>query len=708
MIRNQKLNTVIAFCLLLFFSFSHYTLASKIEKGYEALVIFDYFQAKKYFEKSLKKEVSPASYGLALIYFRKDNPFHSLDSAYKYIKIAKSTRENVKLKMRIKLEKYNYSEESILDLEQWISKGFFSACLSENNVLCFDQFIEKHSNSTFLNKAIFKRDSLSFELTKKENKTKSTFTFIEKYPESTFKPEAFNLFYKQQFFEYTQKETLISYLQFLNECKDNPYKNEAENKVYELSTASNSIKSLEIFIKEQGTNHNIPEAWRRLYKIFMSDYGENKYQDFIKKYPDYPFGNEIKNEEYLSKLTLLPVKIDNAWGYMNKEGKLIIPALYEEAGYFSEDLAVVVKDKKYGYISKSNKFIIEPKFDDASDFNQGRAVVEINKHVGLIDRNGFFIFDPIYSEIGPVSEGKIYVKKDSLYGFYSKNRVALIPERFQEVESFENSISRVKIENNQAIIDSVGSFLVKPYYESIDFFTDTLLIFSDSSKYGICDFNGTQLIPAKFDFIGKLSGNRALIVSDNKIGYLDETLKFVVQPTFETYPNYQTYAIFKNGLAKVKKNGKIGLIDSKGKTFVPFNYLELGSISNYISFNKNGKWGYFDEMGKEVIKPNYEYAESFSKDIAIVSKDSLMGAIDIKEKFIIPNAYSTIEFIEGTDFLKVGAGSIYGIFDRNGQAIVPVHYQTLNLLNSDLILLSKGDSIAYFFIKERKLVQLKN
>jgi TPR repeat protein len=61
-------------------------------------VIFDYFQAKKLFQKSLKKDTSPAAYGLAQIYFRKDNPFHSLDSAYKYIGIAKSTREKVKLK----------------------------------------------------------------------------------------------------------------------------------------------------------------------------------------------------------------------------------------------------------------------------------------------------------------------------------------------------------------------------------------------------------------------------------------------------------------------------------------------------------------------------------------------------------------------------------------------------------------------------------
>jgi hypothetical protein len=707
-IRYPNLYTSLVSCIILFFSATQFTFANKIEKGYEALVIFDYFQAKKLFQKSLKKDSSPAAYGLALLYFRKDNPFHSLDSAYKYIGIAKSTREKVKLKTRIKLEKYHYSEESILDLEQSISKGFFMICISDNSVSCFDLFIEKHAQSNLHLKAVFKRDSLAFEITKKENQSTATTTFINKYPVSAFKQEALNLFFKQQYFEYTQKETLISYLQFLNDCKESPYKNEAENKVYELSTASNSIKSLENFIKEQSLNHNIPDAWRRLYKIFMSDYGENKYQDFIKKYPDYPFGNEIKNEEILSKLTLLPVKIENAWGYMNKEGKLIIPATYDEAGYFSEDLAVVKKDQKYGYISKANKFMIDPKFDDAADFNQGRAVVELNDHVGLIDRNGFFVFDPIYSEIGPISEGKIFIKKDSLYGYYSKNRIALIPERFQEVESFENNIARVKIENNQAIIDSVGSFVVRPFYKSIDFFNDTLLIYADSNKFGICNLDGISVLPATFDYIGKLSNNRALLVRENKIGYLNDSLQIIIQPTFETYPNYQTYSNFKNGLAKVKKNGKIGLIDLKGKTFVPFNYIELGGISNYISFNKNGKWGYFDEMGKEVIKSNYEYAESFAKGIGIVTKDSLTGIIDIKEKFIIPNAYSTIEWIEGTDFLKVGAGNIYGIFDTNGQTIVPIHYQTISMLSSDLIVLTSGDKIDYLFIKERKLVQLKN
>ena len=63
--------------------------ANKITKGFEALQEFNYFEAKKLFTKSLKKYPAPASFGLATIYYRKDNPFHSLDSAYKYIGIAK-------------------------------------------------------------------------------------------------------------------------------------------------------------------------------------------------------------------------------------------------------------------------------------------------------------------------------------------------------------------------------------------------------------------------------------------------------------------------------------------------------------------------------------------------------------------------------------------------------------------------------------------
>ena len=609
-----------------FLFFINFVWANKITKGFAALQEFNYFEAKKLFSKSLKKYPAPASFGLATIYYRKDNPFHSLDSAYKYIGIAKKNMASLKLKTKIKLEVYKYSDEAILELDQQISKAFFTICSNEESVGCFNDFIKNHPYSLLLSKAINIRDSLDFIETKKLNTSKSTRDFLLRYPETHLKEEAQNLFYKQQYFEYTQKETLLGYMQFLSECKENPYRYEAENKIYVLSTSTNTLKSYENFIKDHPENRNIPDAWRKLYKIYMSDaFNSSKFESFIKKYPNYPFGNELKNDEALARLILLPIKIKNTWGYMDLQGKLIIPPTYSEAGFFSEDIAAVVQNDKFGFISKANKFIVEPIYDEVSDFSDGRSMVEKGGKYGMIDRNGYSIFEPIFEELGPVSEGKVFARKDSLYGYYSKNRISLIPERFEEAESFENQQAHVRIQGKEAIIDSVGSFVVKPFFDEVDFFTDTLLIFIENEKYGICNLNGNPILAANYEYIGKLVDNRAIIVDQGKIGYVKENGEIIISPTYELYPNYQSYSNFKGGLAKVRKNGKAGLIDLNGKTFVPFNYGEIGLISDVIACMKNDKWGFIDNMGKERIKMNYGYAESFRNGCGIITKRLVNG-----------------------------------------------------------------------------------
>ena len=63
--------------------------ASKIEEAFEALKIYDYFKAKKLFYSQINQACnSAAAYGLAVIYYRNDNPFHQLDSAAKYISLS--------------------------------------------------------------------------------------------------------------------------------------------------------------------------------------------------------------------------------------------------------------------------------------------------------------------------------------------------------------------------------------------------------------------------------------------------------------------------------------------------------------------------------------------------------------------------------------------------------------------------------------------
>jgi hypothetical protein len=59
---------------------------SNIDKGYTALLEYDYFKAKKIFYTCAPKYRKLADFGLATIYYRNDNPFHQIDSAYDCIK----------------------------------------------------------------------------------------------------------------------------------------------------------------------------------------------------------------------------------------------------------------------------------------------------------------------------------------------------------------------------------------------------------------------------------------------------------------------------------------------------------------------------------------------------------------------------------------------------------------------------------------------
>ena len=72
---------------------------------------------------------------------------------------------------------------------------------------------------------------------------------------------------------------------------------------------------------------------------------------------------------------------DERYGYINEEGKEIIPCIYEEVEDFSEGLASVKKDGKWGYINKDGKEIIPFIYDSVRSFSEGLASVEKNGKV---------------------------------------------------------------------------------------------------------------------------------------------------------------------------------------------------------------------------------------------------------------------------------------------------------------------------------------
>lgn len=67
-------------------------------------------------------------------------------------------------------------------------------------------------------------------------------------------------------------------------------------------------------------------------------------------------------------MSLIPYRKGDQWGYASLEKKLVISPVYDEANFFYEGYACVMKGKKYGYINKAGRLVIPLKFTNARSF----------------------------------------------------------------------------------------------------------------------------------------------------------------------------------------------------------------------------------------------------------------------------------------------------------------------------------------------------
>ncbi|MDR1120865.1 MAG: WG repeat-containing protein [Dysgonamonadaceae bacterium] len=79
---------------------------------------------------------------------------------------------------------------------------------------------------------------------------------------------------------------------------------------------------------------------------------------------------------------------DGKYGYIDDEGKEVVPFQYDDAWRFSEGLASVELDGKYGFIDKTGKVVIPIIYEMVGNFIGGKARVErMRKYIGG-DRGG--------------------------------------------------------------------------------------------------------------------------------------------------------------------------------------------------------------------------------------------------------------------------------------------------------------------------------
>jgi len=163
---------------------------------------------------------------------------------------------------------------------------------------------------------------------------------------------------------------------------------------------------------------------------------------------------------------------DRGVGFIDKTGKVVIDLRsidVKGAGYFSDGLAAVIKNGKWGYIDTTGKIVIEPQFDAPGGFLDGLAQVRVGKKWGYIGKSGNIVINLIYDGAGIFSEGLAAVKVNDKYGFIDKTGRMVIEPTYQYVRSFHNGLTLVGDKDGASgyidkfgYIDKSGNYVWKP------------------------------------------------------------------------------------------------------------------------------------------------------------------------------------------------------------------------------------------------------
>ena len=89
------------------------------------------------------------------------------------------------------------------------------------------------------------------------------------------------------------------------------------------------------------------------------------------------------------------------WGFVGRDGKIVIEPKYDEVHDFTDGIAAVRQGGKSFFIDKTGRvpFLLPNNITDIGMFRDGFAPVKIGDKWGFIDTKGTVVIPPAYTEV---------------------------------------------------------------------------------------------------------------------------------------------------------------------------------------------------------------------------------------------------------------------------------------------------------------------
>lgn len=221
-------------------------------------------------------------------------------------------------------------------------------------------------------------------------------------------------------------------------------------------------------------------------------------------------------------------------------------------------------------------------------------------------------------------------------------------------------------------------------------------------------------IPPQYDdAASKFKENLAMVKVNGKVGFIDLYNRFIIEPIYDDVDEMDG---FHQGVAAVKKNGKWGYINKEGKCIIPFEYDEADAFDeDMIATVKVGEfWGAIDIEGKMVVTPEKKIKatmttvpgsnKEYRAAVAAARERKNNGSYDnriaaIQKATAAVNKRIANKSKQALKYTKVGSGNERGIVDNYGRVIVPSKYSEITYDANHRVYIVKQDNLygAYLY-----------
>lgn len=190
------------------------------------------------------------------------------------------------------------------------------------------------------------------------------------------------------------------------------------------------------------------------------------------------------------------------WGFVDKNGKVVLPPQYSAVSYFSGGLCAVMNSTgSWGYINKKGVLKIEHRYENAHPFISGKAKVAAGGKYGVIDPKGNYLLQPVFDDLD--TDGSLYlVKINGLWGWHNAQNEPVIPAQFTDAYPFRGSkLAAAKNGSKWGYINANGKFVIAPQYDFAFGFDGKLALVEMNGKYGFINQLGQYIIDTIYDHV---------------------------------------------------------------------------------------------------------------------------------------------------------------------------------------------------------------